>query len=197
MFYLLISQVFPCSISLGSTRLGLAEGSTAWIPPTTTNCPDMSADLSGPNADELTLGDETGQVVLSRDGVLQAVVAVEIIDDDGVSFHVVCETDDCWAEGDIGHKGLLIEVRLGRPHPEKVSLQFHTEDMQASGDTDYVPAQGCLSLDPGVQSKRFQVDVRGDEDIEGDESFLVVFEDLQGSVYNASERLEVWILDDE
>ena len=224
MLHLLIAQAFPCSISLGSTRLGLAEGSTAWIAATTTDCPDLEVDLTGPNADELNLGDpvlrwahgpaeeywipvsassddtpegpEFGQVVLSRNGTPQAVVAVEIIDDDGVSFHVVCETENCWDEGDEGRHEVLVEVRLGRPHAERVALQFHTEDVQAD-QSDYVPLNGRISLDPGVQAKRFSIDVRGDTDVEGDESFVVVFGSLEGSEYNSSERLEIWILDDE
>lgn len=225
MLYLLISQALPCSISLGSTRLGLGEGSTAWIAATTTDCPDLGVELSGPNADELQLGDpvlrwaagsaeeywipvtasadripegpEFGRVVLSKGGTPQAVVAVEIIDDDGVSFHVICEEDGCWDEGDEGRKDVIIEVRLGQPHTERVALSFHTEDGQADSKTDYVSVNGRISLDPGVQSKRFSVSVRGDGDLEGDESFLVVFGDLVGTEYNASERLEVWILDDE
>lgn len=225
MLYLLIAEAFPCSISLGSTRLGLAEGSTAWIAATTTDCPDMSVDLAGPNANELSLGDpvlrwsagpaeeywipvtasadavaegpEMGQVILSRNGVPAAIASVEIIDDDGISFHVICESENCWAEGNEGRSEILIEVRLGQAHAETVSLQFHTEDLQASSKSDYVSSQGRLSLAPGVQSKRFQIDVRGDTDIEGDESFVVVFENLQGTEYNASERLEVWIIDDE
>jgi hypothetical protein len=82
--------------------------------------------------------------------------------------------DAAAAEGDSGTTSLSFAVNLSTPSKRTVSVTYATADGTAASATDYTAATGAVQFAPGETSKTIEVPVRGDIDVESDESFTVV-----------------------
>jgi Calx-beta domain/RTX calcium-binding nonapeptide repeat (4 copies) len=76
-------------------------------------------------------------------------------------------------EGDSGTKTLSVPVRLSAASTRIVSVRFATADGTATATSDYVPASGTLTFNPGETSSTVDVTVNGDTAIEPDETLTV------------------------
>jgi Calx-beta domain len=82
--------------------------------------------------------------------------------------------DEAVLEADSGNAGLPLTVRLDRPSPEPVQVDFATADGSATAGADYVAASGTLTFVPGQTEQVVSVALIGDLEIENDETFQLV-----------------------
>ena len=227
MWLALLTLAEACSLTLGSSRVGLEEGGTAYVIMTTAGCEDdMEVDLEGDQVtmgapllawsnddaeehwipvtaidDSETEGLQHAQVVFSRrvgtKKVPQAVASIEITDDDGLGFELACATEACQSEGGEAPVQQVVVARLGKVHSEQVTVSWWTENHTATSAQDFVIARGSLVFPPGVTEKRFPVEIRNDSATEPPEAFVVQFGELVGSEFDHGDQLWVWILDDD
>ena len=64
-------------------------------------------------------------------------------------------------------------VWLSTPATETLTVDFTTVDGSAIAGWDYVPVSGTLTFNPGDTSQTITVEVIGDFEPEGDETFYV------------------------
>jgi hypothetical protein len=76
-------------------------------------------------------------------------------------------------EGNSGTTDAIFTVSLSAPSGKPITLSFATADGTASAGSDYQPATGTLTFNPGETSKTLSVPVVGDTVFEPDESFFV------------------------
>jgi subtilisin family serine protease len=113
----------------------------------------------------LDLSDPTGARVADGRGV------GTILDDDQPRASIDDVADD---EGDAGTTPLVFTVTLDRNPTAPVSVQVDTMDGLATAPTDYTPVSTVLTFLPGGSlSQTVTVDVNGDGDAEGNETFTV------------------------
>jgi Ca2+-binding RTX toxin-like protein len=83
-------------------------------------------------------------------------------------------SDAAAAEGDSGTTSLSFAVSLSKPSKKTVSVAYSTADGTAASASDFNAATGSVQFAPGETGKTIEVQVRGDIDVESDESFTVV-----------------------
>lgn len=93
-----------------------------------------------------------------------------IIDDDAALLSIA---DVKKNEGNSGTTNFVFTVKLSTPNSKIVTVDFTTADGTASQSSDYTSTSGTLTFQPGETSKSITVAVRGDLDIESDETFFV------------------------
>jgi len=76
-------------------------------------------------------------------------------------------------EGDIGTTNMVFTASLSRASPQTISVDFSTAGGTALAGSDYVPTNGTLTFQPGITTTNFSVLVRGDTDVELDETFFL------------------------
>lgn len=112
--------------------------------------------------------------------VLSASVNATILDGTGVG--TISDDDDApaaWiddvsvSEGDAGTTGVTFTVTLEYGPVGAVSVDYATVDGTAAAGSDYQPASGTLTIPAGATSGSLTVDVLGDAEYEGDETFSV------------------------
>lgn len=99
-------------------------------------------------------------------------------------------------EGDAGTAVASLTVSLSAASGKTIQVDYATADGTAIADDDYTGKSGTLIFTPGETSKAIDVPVRGETDIESDETFYL---DLSGPL-NASiadSHAEVTILNDD
>jgi Tol biopolymer transport system component/Ca2+-binding RTX toxin-like protein len=67
----------------------------------------------------------------------------------------------------------VFTVSLSDASKETVTVDFETQSGTASADTDYKPTKGKVIFKPGEKEKTITVEVKGDKNIENDETFFV------------------------
>ncbi|HXG64526.1 MAG TPA: Calx-beta domain-containing protein, partial [Blastocatellia bacterium] len=82
-------------------------------------------------------------------------------------------TDASIMEGNTGTAIMSFTVSLSPAGSQAVTVQYTTADGTATADSDYQPASGTLTFNPGETSKVIGVQVIGDLTDEPDETFLV------------------------
>ena len=77
-------------------------------------------------------------------------------------------------EGDSGTSDLVFTVTLDQPSTEDVTIDFTTMDGTAtSGDNDYAPTAGSVTIPAGSTTATITVPVTGDTNVEGDEEITL------------------------
>ena len=99
---------------------------------------------------------------------------VTIVDDD--LYWPLPRASLAWAqatEGDAGVQAMAFTVTLDRPGDLPVTATISTVDESAVAGVDYQPLSGTLTIPPGETSAVLEVGIIGDEEVEGNESFLL------------------------
>ncbi|MCP4348818.1 MAG: hypothetical protein GY795_25345 [Desulfobacterales bacterium] len=82
--------------------------------------------------------------------------------------------DTTVAEGDSGTVSATFTVTLGAASGKTVTVNYATADnTSTTADSDYTPASGTLTFNPGVTAQTFAVTVNSDTRNETDENFYV------------------------
>jgi hypothetical protein len=77
-------------------------------------------------------------------------------------------------EGNGEHSHFMFSVTLDKVSSEPVTVQYKTVDGSATGGSDYKDGTGTVTFAPGMTSQTIHVDIVGDTDVEGDETFTVM-----------------------
>ena len=85
------------------------------------------------------------------------------------------------SEGNTGAVTAAFEVSLSRATSEAVTVAYETVDGTASASSDYLYAEGTLSLTPGVTRQTVAVQVTGDTIPEPDETFFLELSGASGA----------------
>ncbi|MEK6755561.1 MAG: Calx-beta domain-containing protein, partial [Bacteroidota bacterium] len=117
-----------------------------------------------------------------------------IVNDDG--FPKISVHNENVREGDAGTTPATFAVRLSKPRPFPVTVDFATEDATASAGLDYVAASGSITFDPGEVVKNIVVQVMGDVIHESNESFTVVLSNAVNGIIGDRKGIGV-ICDDD
>jgi bacillolysin len=134
----------------------------------------LTVAVSGDIASE---DDETFSVVLSN--AVNAVItkstgAGAILNDDfGSTTPGLSIADSSGPEGHVGISLLSFTVSLTAPSSSSVSVDYVVSGGTATSASDFDAASGTVTLYPGVTSKRLAVAVRGDVDVEPNETLHV------------------------
>jgi hypothetical protein len=89
---------------------------------------------------------------------------------------------DVWlVEGNSGSTNAVFAVTLDPETPALVSVTYATADGTAVAGSDYQPASGTLTFDPGTTTRTITVPVFGDVEFEPDETFRVDFTSPAGA----------------
>ena len=100
-------------------------------------------------------------------------------------------------EGASGETFMEFTVQLAGDHDQPVTVNFSTHDDLATADDDYSPTSGTLTWAAGDNSNRtIQVAVRGDDNFEPDESFIVLLSDVVNAAYRGHEGFGYILNDD-
>lgn len=133
------------------------------------------------SGDTWTEHDETFRVVLSNPN------RVAIVDGEGV---VTIENDDLpllsvdpliVTEMDHGTRSAIFTLRLSQPGLELVTVDYTTADDTAIAPADYITTQGSLHIRVGDVTGRVVVPIRGDRQVEVDESLLLQLSGVTGA----------------
>ena len=77
------------------------------------------------------------------------------------------------AEGNSGTGNAVFTVTLSAPSSQTVTVSFATANGTASAGSDYAASSGMLTFNPGETLRSITVQVNGDTDVEGNETFFV------------------------
>ena len=90
------------------------------------------------------------------------------------------------AESDSGTIAARFTITLTSASAQPVTVEYATSDGTASASADYDSASGTLTFAPGETAKSFDVQVRGDAVMEGNETFLVTLRNASGAKIETS-----------
>lgn len=146
-----------------------ASGTVTFGPGQTAKSVDVSVVGDSLNeADEsfgLELSNPQGANVADGHGV------GSILDDDPRPLASI--SDASITEGNDGTRTLTFTITLDRPSGQVVGVDWATDDGTATAGSDYQPANGTVSFDPGETSKTVSVAIVGDTSSEGPQTFFV------------------------
>lgn len=155
----------------------------------------ITVPVAGDTQDE---PDETFRLVLSNpaDAVLARAVATgTIVNDD---FPVTLSAAGVSVrEGDSGLVPLTVTLTLDRAPVREVSVMVSTRDGSARAGQDYEAATITVTFPSGVQTRTFDVAVRGGTEEEPAEFFELVFSNPSAGLLLAAPVLTVTILDND
>ncbi|MBT9315774.1 Calx-beta domain-containing protein [Leptothoe spongobia] len=143
-----------------------ASGKLSFAPNDTSKT--VTVDIIGDIREE---ADEYFNLTLSSDGT-------NIIDGSG---QATIENDDTSisidnqlvTEGDTGTVTANLTVSLSQASQETVTVDYGTQSQGASGNTDYTPASGTLTFNPGETEKEISIEIINDTENELDETLAV------------------------
>lgn len=163
------------------------SGSTVNIPEFGSLSQTFTVDVNGDNTIE---ADETFEVMLGALSNLGDIdpndITVEmttgvgtILNDDGVAFSI---TDASVIEGDGGAVTMVFTVTADGDIVGTASVDYTTQDGSATtADGDYDADSGSFLFTPtGTRSRTVEITINGDTQVEGDEAFSVLLENVQG-----------------
>jgi hypothetical protein len=84
-------------------------------------------------------------------------------------------------EGNSGTTPFAFHVTLSSASSQTVTVDYSTEDAEATAPDDYAETDGTLTLKPGATSGTITVPVVGDTAVEQDETFDVVLSESQNA----------------
>lgn len=82
-------------------------------------------------------------------------------------------SDTALTEGDSGTKTAIFNVTLSEASAETVTVRYETADGPATAGSDYTAKSGVLTFAPGQTRQAVTIDVRGDTQVEGHETFVL------------------------
>jgi PKD repeat protein len=140
---------------------------------------------------------ETFQVVLT--GAANAVLGVDqatitIIDDDEfptVSFE---QTDYTVSES---AGSVVLTVNLSGESDQDMVVTYQAVDGSAIHPADYTPANGTVTIAPGILSENFSINIVNDGFVEGNETFQVVLTGAERGIVGSPDTATVTIADDD
>src|SRR5436190_11070219 len=100
-------------------------------------------------------------------------------------------------EGDIGNTVYDIEVKLDRPAPLLVRVDFSTSNDDAIAGLDYVTTRGVLTIPAGSTSGILRITIIGDLLRESNERFWLNFSNPVNVIIDGDYRSRLMILDDD
>jgi hypothetical protein len=155
--------------------------------------------ITVPVAADLTIeGDEGLTITLSKPTLAtlgSSAAAAGIIRNDDLPFVVM--GDAAIAEGDSGAKVVPVVVSLSAPAFAPVTVAYATFDRTATlAGSDYLAAAGTLTFAPGETLKTIALSVRGDTNVEPDESFGVRITTASGAKIAKADGLITIVNDD-
>jgi hypothetical protein len=124
---------------------------------------------------QLTLTNVAGGATLGQ----PSTATLTITDEDAAAQASI--GDATVTEGNSGTADAVFTVTLSAASGQSVSVLFSTADGTASGGADFDPVSGTLTFAPGETSKTVTVQVKGDMDVEPDETFLVKLDGVVGN----------------
>ncbi|HJZ90987.1 MAG TPA: Calx-beta domain-containing protein, partial [Gemmataceae bacterium] len=102
-----------------------------------------------------------------------------ILNDDG---SIISVSDGAAWEGSPGDLTYIpFTVSLSTPATETFTVDYTTVDGSATAGLDYMPVSGTLTFNPGDTTQTVWVQVLGDYDYEGDETFSLVLSNNTGN----------------
>ena len=110
---------------------------------------------------------------------------------------VISVGDALVTEGHSGTRTAELTLSLSTPASQPISVAFAAANGSATADSDYQPASGVVTFDPGETSKTIALTVIGDRVGEPNETFYVNLSQAQGGAVIADGQSTVTIADDE
>jgi uncharacterized repeat protein (TIGR01451 family) len=99
-------------------------------------------------------------------------------------------------EGNTGLISATFTMRLSIASATLTRVRFQTQDITATAGSDYLPASGELTFQPGETLKTFTVSVIGDTVYEPDETFKVVITGADNATFSSSPAICTIVNDD-
>ncbi len=87
---------------------------------------------------------------------------------------------------DNADKAFAFKVELSKAATNTVTVNFATEDGTATSPEDFIERSGVLEFAPGETVKNIEINVVGEIEIEGDESFEVTLTDIVNATFSGS-----------
>jgi len=159
----------PGTAQLNSDYLAGDPPGEVFFPPGTTSR-SVRVPIVGDTIDE---NDETFSLTLLRSEsavISRETAVVTIEDDDGPTISI---NNVSHLEGSLGVTQYGFQVTLSVGGTQPVHVKFSTAGETARSRTDFAPDSGILTFTPPQTSVTVTIDVNGDLDIEGDETFTV------------------------
>ena len=100
-------------------------------------------------------------------------------------------------EGDAGYTILNVEVKLDRPAFSPVTVNYSTSNANAIAGSDYVAANGVMTIPVGSVFGSVQVRIIGDLLSEHNESFWINFSNPINAILGNDPRARIMIIDDD
>jgi len=100
-------------------------------------------------------------------------------------------------EGDAGFTIVNVEVTLDTPATKPISVNYATSNANATAGSDYVAANGVLTIPVGAISGNLQLKVIGDLLREDNEIFWLTFSNPVNVLLSADPRTRIMIIDDD
>ncbi len=105
-------------------------------------------------------------------------------------------TDVMIPESDFGSQNVILFVHLNGVTPLTVTVDYFTQDVSAVAGEDYLPATGTLVF-TGTAPQQIAVPILGDLDLEADETFHVILENVSAGATIADDTGIVTIVNDD
>jgi probable HAF family extracellular repeat protein len=100
-------------------------------------------------------------------------------------------------EGHAGATSIDLTLTLSTPSAAPIAVAYATGNASAAAGSDYGPASGTVTFEPGQTSKTISVLVNGDRSGEANETFVVNLTQAWGGAVIADGQGSVTIVDDE
>jgi len=137
----------------------------------------------------LVLSDATGGATLGN-----STGVATIIDNDPPEITV---SNAAVAEGSSGTRATTFTIALSAPVSNEVRANFATVDDSARQPGDYTQRSGTVVFAAGETSKTVDVDVKGDTEVESDETFRLRLSNLGGARAGRLDGIATIVNDDE
>ncbi|MBV8546746.1 MAG: DUF11 domain-containing protein [Acidobacteria bacterium] len=151
--------------------------------------------------DTLAEADETFSVQLSNPvnaTIERGTAFATIVDDDhgGPPIPSVSIDNVNVNEGNAGLSAATFTVRLSISSATVIRVRFQTQDITATAGSDYLPASGELTFQPGATLTTFTVPIIGDVVFEENETFKVVITGADNATFSATPAICTIVNDD-
>ncbi|MBU1668512.1 carboxypeptidase regulatory-like domain-containing protein [bacterium] len=104
--------------------------------------------------------------------------------------------DQTHLEGDSGTKEFVFTVSLSKPAVEDVTFTYVLEGQTATKGEDFIDKTATLTIPKGSTETTIPVEIKGDVNVESDETFIVKLQDVTKAVVKKGEGVGSIINDD-